>query len=504
MSSVQESRFPNARAGGASPFAEIGPNLIPAAAELPRPALWRRMLRQQRSHWYGILAGIELALMAMAVMLAHWTCTVIGVVPAGAQHGLLLVFGIWASMIALGLYQRHSMYARELHFGTATRVVAALGVGGSVSLFAGVVDGLGSGGAMLGFSLVYSGLAILGSRRLFDHLVAQESWRRRTLFLGAGVRAASVAERLHSEEATPLMRSLQVVGFVPLASDRAAMADGRRLRLDGSLASFTHQQEVDEIVVVSDGLRHTLPLVDLVSCRLTGVEILDLDGFYEREFGKTALELIQPSWCMFSRSFDTSALRLISKRAFDLGTTILLVLLTWPLMLMVALAILIESRGRGPVLYAQERVGHHGPGFRLLKFRSMRTDAEIDGVARWAESDDNRITGVGRVIRKLRLDELPQLWNVLKGDMSIVGPRPERPQFVEGFIRRVPHYSLRHCVRPGLAGWAQLRFPYGASEADAIEKLRYDLYYVKFQSLRFDLLILLQTVEVVIFGRGAR
>jgi lipopolysaccharide/colanic/teichoic acid biosynthesis glycosyltransferase len=173
-------------------------------------------------------------------------------------------------------------------------------------------------------------------------------------------------------------------------------------------------------------------------------------------------------------------------------------------MAIVALAIRIESGAGQPILYRQERVGERGRVFALTKFRSMRTDAELDGVARWATRNDDRVTRVGRFIRKARLDELPQLVNVLRGDMSLVGPRPERPQFVADFGHRIRYYNLRHCVKPGLAGWAQLRYPYGASEEDAYEKLKYDLFYVKNHNLLFDLLILIQTVEIVLFGRGAR
>jgi lipopolysaccharide/colanic/teichoic acid biosynthesis glycosyltransferase len=181
-----------------------------------------------------------------------------------------------------------------------------------------------------------------------------------------------------------------------------------------------------------------------------------------------------------------------------------LMLLTWPLMLLMVLAIRIESGAGQPILYRQERVGERGKTFWLLKFRSMRTDAELDGVARWASKHDDRVTRVGRIARKLRFDELPQLWNVLKGEMSIVGPRPERPQFVADLEPKIRYYNLRHCLKPGLAGWAQLSYPYGASEEDAAEKLKYDLFYVKNHNLMLDLLILVQTVEEVLFGRGAR
>jgi exopolysaccharide biosynthesis polyprenyl glycosylphosphotransferase len=189
---------------------------------------------------------------------------------------------------------------------------------------------------------------------------------------------------------------------------------------------------------------------------------------------------------------------------FDIASSSLLLLLAMPLMLLTAVLIKLESGLGGPIFYLQERVGEGGETFRVIKFRSMRTDAERDGVARWATSNDDRVTRVGRVIRKLRIDELPQVLNVLRGEMSFVGPRPERPTFVEQLEREIPYYGLRHAVKPGITGWAQLRYAYGASVKDAEEKLKYDLYYVKNQSLMFDLLVLLQTVEVVLFGKGAR
>jgi exopolysaccharide biosynthesis polyprenyl glycosylphosphotransferase len=216
------------------------------------------------------------------------------------------------------------------------------------------------------------------------------------------------------------------------------------------------------------------------------------------------LSLTDPSWLVFSGGFDATPLRQLSKRCSDLFIATVVLALTWPLMLLTALAIRLESGPGQPILYRQERVGARGKTFKLIKFRSMRTDAELDGIARWANKDDDRVTRVGRFTRKVRLDELPQLWNVLKGEMSFIGPRPERPQFVVDLGKKIRYYELRHCLKPGLAGWAQLRYPYGASEADAVEKLKYDLYYVKNHNLMFDLLILIQTVEVVLFGRGAR
>jgi sugar transferase (PEP-CTERM system associated) len=243
---------------------------------------------------------------------------------------------------------------------------------------------------------------------------------------------------------------------------------------------------------------------DLLELRQLGVAVTDLTTFVEREAGRVQLSFTDPSWLVFSGGFDVTPLRRFSKRCFDLLAAVTVLLLTWPFMLLVALAIRIESGPGQPILYRQERVGARGKTFWLTKFRSMATDAERDGVARWASKNDDRVTRVGRFIRKTRLDELPQLWNVLRGEMSFIGPRPERPQFVADLARKIRYYEVRHCLKPGLAGWAQLRYPYGASDEDAAEKLKYDLYYVKNHNLLFDLLILIQTVEVVLFGRGAR
>jgi sugar transferase (PEP-CTERM system associated) len=261
---------------------------------------------------------------------------------------------------------------------------------------------------------------------------------------------------------------------------------------------------VDEIVVAPDSRRGTLPLDELMTCRLRGVHVNDLHTFLESQTGRAHINALSPSWIVFDSGFDRSVVRSASKRVFDIASSSLLLLLALPLMVLTAVLIKLESGWSGPIFYLQERVGEGGDTFDVIKFRSMRTDAERDGVARWATSNDDRVTRVGRVIRKLRIDELPQVLNVLRGEMSFVGPRPERPTFVEQLEREIPYYGLRHAVKPGITGWAQLRYAYGASVKDAEEKLKYDLYYVKNQSLMFDLLVLLQTVEVVLFGKGAR
>jgi sugar transferase (PEP-CTERM system associated) len=240
----------------------------------------------------------------------------------------------------------------------------------------------------------------------------------------------------------------------------------------------------------------------MLTCAQRGVIVTHLSTFFEREAGVVKLEIADPSWLVFSGGFDHSVPRRMSKRFFDLAAALTLLLIAWPFMLLVAIAIGLES-GR-PIFYRQTRVGEGSHHFELIKFRSMRTDAESDGVARWAQAGDDRTTRVGRFIRLTRLDELPQLFNIVKGEMSFVGPRPERPQFVDMLDQEIRYYSVRHSVKPGLTGWAQLRYPYGASVSDAEEKLKFDLFYVKNHGLVFDLMILLQTVEVVVFQRGSR
>ncbi|MET1161714.1 MAG: TIGR03013 family XrtA/PEP-CTERM system glycosyltransferase, partial [Pseudoxanthomonas sp.] len=260
--------------------------------------------------------------------------------------------------------------------------------------------------------------------------------------------------------------------------------------------------QIDELVIAPDERRGGLPMEDMLTCVQRGISVIDISTFFEREAGMVQLNVVDPSWLVFSGGFDYSTPRRLSKRFFDLVAATVLLLIAWPVMLLVALAVRLESEG--PILYSQIRVGQRGNNFTLTKFRSMRVDAEKDGVARWASKDDDRSTRVGKFIRLTRLDELPQLFAVLRGDMSFVGPRPERPHFVSLLSDEIRYYGVRHCVKPGLTGWAQLRYPYGASVRDAEEKLKFDLFYVKNHGLVFDLMILLQTVEVVMFGRGAR
>jgi len=462
-------------------------------------------LRRQPIRWLTLLVVLEFLALALGVELAA-KLRYLSSEPAFA--GFLI--GLWyraavfaaammAGMAALGLYQPH---LRESWFGRFVRQVVAF-VFGSIGLtiLYYLVPDLAIGRGVFAIALVIGVGAVQGLRLLFDRLADIKQLKRRVLVLGAGQNAALIPARMRRRTDR---RGFLIVGFVRLGEEIVQVPADRVFEFEGSLRPLVDRLQIDEIVVGPDDRRQNLPMTELLDCRQAGIAVSTLVSFFERELGMVKLSLVDPSWFVFSQGFDTSPLRAAVKRAFDIGIGLIVSALTWPIMLGVALAIRLES-GRGqPILYRQERVGEHGQTFALVKFRSMRTDAERDGVARWASAGDDRITRVGHVIRRLRFDELPQLWNVLRGDMSVVGPRPERPQFVATLAENIRYYDLRHAVKPGLAGWAQLRYPYGASMDDAVEKLKYDLFYVKNHSLPFDLMILVQTVEIVLFGRGVR
>lgn len=463
--------------------------------------LWRH----RSTRWLFLLALLEVVLLMLCVKVALHLRYLPGVPPPADYldnlwaRALSFAIVLVGGMAALGLYQPHM---RESWFGLVARQVVGFFLGSVALVFVYYLfPPAYIGRGVFGIALALGFVGIVLFRVLFMHLIDVELLKRRILVLGAGRRAALISQDMRRRSDR---RGFRVVGFVRMGSERVAVPESMLLDLNGPLRLWAQRLRINEIVVGPDERRVRLPMDDLLECKQAGILVTPLPTFFERELGMVKLSLIEPSWLVFSDGFDTSPLRLGSKRVFDVTIALVVLALTWPLMLLVALAIRIESGARQPILYRQERVGEHGDPFELVKFRSMRTDAEVDGVARWASSNDDRVTLVGRVIRKARLDELPQLVNVLRGEMSLIGPRPERPQFVAELTRKIRYYSLRHCVKPGLAGWAQLRYPYGASEEDSAEKLKYDLFYVKNHNLLFDLLILLQTVEVVLFGRGAR
>ena len=464
-----------------------------------------RLFRQRALRWQLLLVLVEFALLVAcvyaAVVLRYWGDEGTQAAFGHALHwrAPLVSVVLILAMTALGLYQVH---LRAGWLGRLSRQGVAFVLGGvALTVLYYAVPAAYIGRGVLGITLVLGYLIVALWRVLFLGFVDADLFKRRVVMLGAGERAAEVAGKMRRKTD---QRGFKILGYVPIGADPVSVPATSLLHPDEALYAWVTRLGVDEIVVGPDDRRGTLPVDALLECKQHGVAVTELAEFFEREAGKIKMDLTNPSWLVFSDGFNISPVRRTVKRSFDLAMASLVMLVAWPFMLLTVLAIRLESGRNAPILYRQERVGENGKAFAVIKFRSMRTDAERDGVARWATKNDDRVTRVGRFIRKTRLDELPQLWNVLRGDMSIIGPRPERPQFVDDFNTRIRYYSLRHCVKPGLTGWAQLRYPYGSSFEDAVEKLKFDLFYVKNHNFAFDLAILIQTVEVVLFGRGAR
>lgn len=445
-------------------------------------------------------AGVIFGAVFIAVAL-HWQQDAVdlGIGPQAIwPKAAVVTLIVFVSLLALGLYQFH----QRLYFKDA---LARLGVAfllASIPLaaiwYALPEFALGRPDAQLAVVVAFAGLTSV--RLFFMRTVDENIFRRRTLVYGTGEKASAI----HDIRRRADRRGFQVIGSVSQRGARSQLATERCLEHDKSLLEIALERGAGEVVVAIDDRRGALPVDELLACKVRGIDVLDLVAFLERETGKIRIDLVNPSWMIFSSGFRITAFRRCTKRALDLLVSLLALFGAWPLMLLAALAIKMEDGPLAPVLYRQKRVGLHGHTFNVLKFRSMIVAAEADGEARWAEKNDARITKVGAVLRKLRLDELPQIFNVLRGEMSIVGPRPERPEFVCELARSIPFYPERHTVKPGITGWAQLRYPYGSTEQDAIEKLQYDLYYVKNHSLMLDLVIMLQTAEVVLWGKGAR
>jgi sugar transferase (PEP-CTERM system associated) len=325
-------------------------------------------------------------------------------------------------------------------------------------------------------------------------------WSGATLLvLGAGKRACHISQL---EKELPML-GIDVVGYAHMDRDHDVIDDDRVFTKEKPLCDIVREKKIDEIILAVDDRRKSMPVHEILDCKMDGVDVLDMLSFFERETGRVKLDMVNPSWLFLSDGFRISISSSLAKRLFDVTVSILLLPVFAPLMLIVAAAIWLESGGRGPVLYKQVRVGKNNTEFTIYKFRSMQVNAEADGVARWARKGDARITRVGAFIRKTRLDELPQIINILKGDMSFVGPRPERPLFVAQLQAQYPYYGERHRMRPGLTGWAQISYQYGNTPEDAYRKLEYDLYYVKNYSIFLDLLIILHTIHVVLTGKGA-
>ncbi|QEY19068.1 TIGR03013 family PEP-CTERM/XrtA system glycosyltransferase [Cellvibrio sp. KY-GH-1] len=413
----------------------------------------------------------------------------------------IIIFSVLLSCctLSMGVYLA---LVREGFSSMVLRTLVSFFLLGSLSLF---IIGVIFGEELIPQSLIFWGVLIATglvviTRFIFLKVVDTDQLKRRVVIYGAGVRAKKLLEDLAPEMS---VLGVTVVGCIPSENESIEVDPKLVIAEPRDWLAYARQAQISEIVISPDERRRSsgnaFPLGQFLDCKLAGIVSSDSLSFCERELGKIDISLLQPSWMLFSDGFKYSKRRLIAKRLFDLVLASLFFLVLWPFMLLTAIAVRLDSPG--PVLYHQVRVGLNGKSFRIYKFRSMRQDAEKNGAV-WAKKNDSRVTRVGSFIRNTRLDELPQLYNVLAGHMSFVGPRPERPEFVTELANQIPFYETRHKVKPGLMGWAQLKYPYGASVDDARNKLQYDLYYTKNHSFLMDMLIMIQTVEIILLGKG--
>lgn len=417
--------------------------------------------------------------------------------PASDRIGSLstYVVVVLLAMISVGVYGSDAL--RSMRFALARILVAV-----SLSILAltfidFVVPGLDFWRSTLVYAMTISMVCLLANRLIVGGLLGAGAFRRRVLVLGAGHRAVRLRELSERPQS-----GFEIVGYVAMSTADPAIHDAVARSAIEDLNGFVQNLGPSEVVLALEERRNALPLKDLLRIKTAGVFVNDFSSFIERETGRVDLDTLNPSWLIFSDGFSSARMMSsIAKRVFDIAASSLLLLLTFPIILLFALLVKIDSRG--PAFFRQTRVGLYGQPFELIKLRSMQIDAEKGG-AKWAQANDPRVTRIGRLIRKVRIDELPQTWSVLKGEMSFVGPRPERPQFVTDLEGQLPYYAERHMVKPGITGWAQINYPYGASIEDARHKLEYDLYYAKNYTPFLDLLILLQTLRVILWNEGAR
>jgi len=399
------------------------------------------------------------------------------------------------AMISVGVYGADAL--RSLRYAGA-RLLVALSLGTIAISF---IDWSLRGGhywrSTLAYAMAASVAFLVANRLIVGGILGAHAFRRRVLVLGAGHRA----DRLRQLGEKPEV-GFVIVGYIGMSDAKPVIDEAINRSAIHNLKRFVENLGVSEVVLALEERRNSLPLSDLLRIKTAGVHVNDFSSFIERETGRVDLDTVNPSWLIFSDGFSSGrAVSSVAKRLFDVAASSLLLLFTLPLIAIFAVLVKLDSRG--PAFFRQQRMGLYGQPFQLIKLRSMHVDAEADG-AQWASRDDPRVTRVGRFIRKVRIDELPQAWSVLKGQMSFVGPRPERPEFVADLEDKLPYYAERHMVKPGITGWAQVNYPYGASIEDSRHKLEYDLYYAKNYTPFLDLLIILQTLRVVLWREGAR
>jgi sugar transferase (PEP-CTERM system associated) len=459
-----------------------------------------RLFKHYISYNVVLLSLIDLALLALAGEVA-WRLRVaqIGVSVGDFSQRALEIVGfsgvIWLAMIAVGGYGPEAL--RSIRFATARLLVAvSLGVL-AISLLNFFLPGSALWRSVLLYAMGFSIVFLISNRILANRLLGPVVFRRTVLVLGAGERAERILKLSHRRESGFAVAAFVAMDAVTPVIDTAVSRDSI---ID--LGRFVERVGATEVVLALQERRNALPLKDLLRVKTKGVQVSDFSSFLEREMGRVDLDTLNPSWLIFSDGFSAGRrLSSIGKRLFDIFVSLLILIVGIPLIAIFAVLVKLETKG--PAFFRQTRIGLYGEHFTLWKLRSMRVDAEAGG-AKWAEKDDPRVTRVGRLIRKVRIDELPQVWSVLKGQMSFVGPRPEVPAIVVELEKELPFYAERHVVKPGITGWAQINYPYGASIEDARHKLEYDLYYAKNYTPFLDVLILLQTARVILWPEGAR
>lgn len=413
-------------------------------------------------------------------------------------HAVVFAFVTQLSSLSMGLYNSK---LRESFRGVARRLLVSVAIGFFIMSLINPFYGSGALSIELLAMASLISLILASVVRYFTFQIDFFGFNKRNiLVLGAGERASIIEKRMRRDVDR---QGFFMHGFVMMNGDaKSGIINENIIQLEGSLVNYALEHQIDEIVVANDERRENLPVDELFACKIRGVEITEILDFIEHETGQIAVNLIYPSWVIYSNGFaSANHLRNTLDWVFNASMGFALLMLTWPVMLITAILIKLDEGFKAPIFYFQERVGLDGQGFNIIKFRSMRIDAEKNG-AQMASENDDRTTKIGKFIRKYRIDELPQIYNVMRGEMGFVGPRPERPEFVQQLIKNIPYFNERHNVKPGLTGWAQLKYPYGATEEDSLEKLKYDLYYIKHRSFLLDLLILIRTVEIVLFGKG--
>jgi sugar transferase (PEP-CTERM system associated) len=459
-----------------------------------------RLFKHYIPHAVMLLGLFDLALLLAAGEIAWQVrASQIGTDPGALDDRLGMLIGfagiVWLAMIAVGTYGAESL--RSMRYAGARLLVAvSLGII-ALSVIDFMLPGHTFWRSTLFYAMFLSIALLIANRLLIGSVIGTAAFRRRVLVLGDGERARRIRELAERPES-----GFSVVSFIGMNEGSPVIDEAIPRAAIHDLGRFVENIGASEVVLALEERRNSLPLKDLLRIKTHGVHVNEFSSFLERETGRVDLDTLNPSWLIFSDGFSSGRiLSSVAKRVFDVTASGLLLALTLPVIALFAALVKLDSKG--PAFFRQTRVGLYGQSFQLLKLRSMRSDAEKDG-AQWASRNDPRITRLGRFIRKVRIDELPQVWTVLTGRMSFVGPRPEVPQFVGDLEDKLPYYAERHMVKPGITGWAQINYPYGASVDDARAKLEYDLYYAKNYTPFLDLLILLQTLRVVLWPEGAR